>query len=73
MYSIWYQIMLAVFLGAGTVYLATPKGRVASIYLCFNILAAIVLLLAMSSTPLDCVALQNAIAGANGTPGIFIY
>ena len=64
------SIMLAGFLGAGTVYLAMPKGRAAPIYLWFNIIAAIVLLLAMLSTPLDSTALQNAIAGANGMPGI---
>ena len=64
------SIMLAGFLGAGTLYLVRPNGRISPAYLWFNIIAAVALLVAILVAPINQAALQNAVAGANGISGI---
>lgn len=66
---IFSSTMLAGFLGAGTLYLIT-QGRIPYLYLWFNIIAAIALIIALSATPTNAAALQNAVAGANGISGL---
>lgn len=63
------SIMLAGFLGAGTLYLI-KSGTVSKLYLWFNVLAAIALAIAIILAPINSAALQNAVAGANGISGI---
>lgn len=64
------SIMLAGFLGAGTLYLVMPNSRVPSLYLWFNVIAAVALIIAIAMVPVNTAALQNAVAGANGISGL---
>lgn len=64
------SIMLAGFLGAGTLYLVRPEGRIPRFYLWFNIIAAAALIVSISIVPVNTAALQNAVAGANGISGL---
>jgi len=64
------SIMLAGFLGAGTLYLVRPQGRISQVYLWFNIIAGIALIIAISLAPINAAALKNAVAGANGISGL---
>lgn len=67
------SIMLAGFLGAGTIYLIRTEGRIAPLYLWFNIIAGVALLGAVLITPLNTAALANAVAGANGVSPLSNY
>src|SRR5271163_4631455 len=53
------SIMLAGFLGAGTLYLIMPKSRVSSYYLWFNVIAAVALIIAILMVPINTAALQS--------------
>lgn len=70
-YLLYYfgSIMLAGFLGAGTLYLIFPKNRISSWYAGFNVVAAIALVFTLALTPISSAALQQAVAGANGISG----
>lgn len=59
------SVMLAGFLGSGTVFLVFPKSRFTLWYAWFNIIAALVLGISLVVTPLRASALQNAVTGAN--------
>ncbi len=59
------SIMLAGFLGAGTVYLVFPKSNISTWYAWFNVIAAIALAVTIIVTPLKESALQEAVTGAN--------
>jgi hypothetical protein len=59
------SIMLAGFLGAGTLYLVLPKGRIPKFYLYFNIVGAIALLLSVTVIPINTTALSSIVTGAN--------
>ncbi len=59
------SIMLAGFLGAGTMYLVFPKNKASLWYAWFNVLAAIILAIVIIATPLNASALQAAVTGAN--------
>lgn len=59
------SIMLAGFLGAGTLYLVWPKGRISKFYLYFNIVGAIALLLSITVIPINTAALSSIVTGAN--------
>ncbi len=59
------SIMLAGFLGAGTIYLVFPKSRISSGYLWFNIVFGVALAVSLVLTPLNSSALQAAVTGAN--------
>lgn len=63
------SIMLAGFLGSGTLYLIAPKSRVSGFYMWFNIVAAAALVVALLVVPVDAAALKAAVAGANGIVG----
>ena len=64
------SIMLAGFLGAGTLYLVMLNSRVPWFYLWFNVIAAVALIIALLLAPINSAALQSAVAGANGISGI---
>ncbi len=59
------SIMLAGFLGAGTVCLVFQKSRIALGYAWFNVIAAIALAMTIVVTPLNASALQVAVTGAD--------
>lgn len=64
------SIMLAGFLGAGTLYLVKPEGKIPLLYVWFNVIAAIALIITLSITPVNTAALQTAVTGANGISGL---
>src|SRR5271170_2854227 len=53
------SIMLAGFLGAGTLYLVKYEGIISPLYLWFNIIAAVALIIALGLTPVNMAALQS--------------
>ncbi len=59
------SIMLAGFLGAGTLCLVLPKNRVSHAYVWFNVVAGVALAVVIAVTPIDTSALQAAVTGAN--------
>lgn len=59
------SIMLAGFLGSGTLYLIFPKSRVSFLYMWFNILGGIALAVTLAVSPIDTSALAVAVTGAN--------
>lgn len=59
------SIMLAGFLGAGTLCLVFPKSRISVGYVWFNVIAAVALAITIIATPLNASALQAAVTGAN--------
>jgi len=59
------SIMLAGFLGAGTLCLVLPKSRISSGYMWFNVIAAVALAVVLATTPINASALQAAVTGAN--------
>ncbi len=59
------SIMLAGFLGSGTLYLVFPKSRISRWYMWFNVVAGAALALSLLIFPLNTSALQSAVTGAN--------
>jgi hypothetical protein len=59
------SIMLAGFLGAGTLCLVFPKNWIATAYVWFNVIFAIALAISLIVIPINVAALQNPVAGAN--------
>lgn len=59
------SIMLAGFLGAGTIYLVFQKSRVSHWYLWFNIIFGVALAIVLLTSPINASALQTAVTGAN--------
>ena len=59
------SIMLAGFLGAGTLYLIFPKSRPTRPYMWFNVVFGIALAVALVATPIKASALQTAVTGAD--------
>ena len=59
------SIMLAGFLGAGTLYLVFPKSRISYWYMWFNVVSAVALAVVLVASPIKTSALQAAVAGAN--------
>ncbi len=63
------SIMLAGFLGAGTLCLVSSRQRINTIYIWFNVVMAIALLVSLLVYPLNTAALSNAVTGANPVTG----
>lgn len=63
------SVMLAGFLGAGTLCLVFPKSRVSKLYIWFNVIAAVALFASLAVSPINAAALKQAVAGANGISG----
>lgn len=59
------SIMLAGFLGAGTIYLILPKSRISYWYLWFNVAFGVALAVVLVISPINTAALSMAVTGAN--------
>ena len=59
------SIMLAGFLGAGTLCLVLPKSRISSGYVWFNVVAGVALAVVLAAAPVNTSALQSAVTGSN--------
>ncbi len=59
------SIMLAGFLGSGTLYLVFPKSRVSAGYMWFNVVFGVALAVSLVVFPINTAALQEVVTGAN--------
>jgi hypothetical protein len=66
------SIMLAGFLGAGTLYLVAPGRRISTYYFWFNVVCAAILAILLVTTPVNKTALQTAVAGANAITSAYV-
>lgn len=66
------SIMLAGFLGAGTLYLVAQGRRVSTYYFWFNVVCAGILAILLVTTPVNKAALQTAVAGANAITSAYV-
>jgi len=66
------SIMLAGFLGAGTLYLVAPGRRVSTYYFWFNAACAAILAILLVTTPVNKAALQTAVVGADAITSAYV-
>jgi len=66
------SIMLAGFLGAGTLYLVAPGRRISTYYFWFNVACAGILAILLVTTPVNKAALQTAVVGANAITSAYV-